>query len=286
MPEGPEVTIYARRLNDLLSGKHLKNIAIIGNSFENKKYDKFRYRLDSLQKTLRNLQNDEYIQIDWIRNKGKYIYGQLSIHSPTKHGVKFFGNHFNLTGNWRTKLTKHSRIVIECENTEKVYFDDYQKLGEFSILNISEIREKLSLLGPDVLGVNFTKDLFLKIMKKYAKSKRSIATILLDQSIVSGIGNYLRADILYVAKINPVTPVCNLIESDLIDLYNAITSIVRESYDRGATAIKVYGDGFIVNPGNYDPIIYEKQEAPDGNKVKHFKLSERTMYWVPSTQLI
>jgi formamidopyrimidine-DNA glycosylase len=75
------------------------------------------------------------------------------------------------------------------------------------------------------LNDSITFDTFYSRLNKKPKSK--IAVALLDQNLISGIGNYLRCDILWYAKINGDTRIGELTTSQKTDLYNASRNICR-----------------------------------------------------------
>jgi formamidopyrimidine-DNA glycosylase len=286
MPEGPEVKIQAQRLNQLLAGKNLKGVSIL-TKIQKPSYATLSQRLRTLMGTLKKLADTkdptQYIQIESVKSKGKYIYFQLRLHSTDKNGVMFFGNHLGMTGNWRTNPSKYSHIAIEYDDGKKLYFDDHIKLGKFGIFTVDEMRDKLRKLGPDVTTDAFTKSIFKEHMEPYSSSRRAIAMILIDQSIVSGIGNYLRADILYDAKLDPRTPVKNLSDEDIENLYDSIVRIVKDSLEKIGTTIKTPSSKTELR-GDYKPKIYDQTEDPLGNPISKLKMQGRTVYWAPAVQ--
>jgi DNA-formamidopyrimidine glycosylase len=293
MPEGVEVKIQAKELNERLSGRKLVEINILGGKYKEstqKEYSIFRKRLKALKSDMSNLNDSEQVKIDWVRNKGKYIYMQISIESENKKGVKFIGNHLGMTGNWRNNPTQHTLIEIIVQKNgrvDKVYLDDYRQLSKFGIFSAFEMKKNLNKLGMDILNEKFTLPVFEKILVSYSKSKRNIAVILADQSIISGIGNYLRADILYEAKINPLSKMMYLDENDIKTLYKSIIKVCKESLSKKGTVIKTYRhiDGSSISPpGKYNTLVYGKKTDPNGNKIEKIQIQNRTIYWVPSVQ--
>jgi formamidopyrimidine-DNA glycosylase len=149
-----------------------------------------------------------------------------------------------------------------------------------ALLNI-----KLSQLGPDFLNNDdFDLDLFTKILKKRKKS--NISTILMNQKIISGIGNYLKSEILYAARINPHRSVASLNEEDIDKLFKEGKRIIKASYRMGGTSKKdyVHVDG---SKGTFQDFlkVYGKKEDEFGNKIVAEKTKDgRTTYWVPVLQ--
>ena len=88
------------------------------------------------------------------------------------------------------------------------------------------------------------------------------------------IGNYIRADALYLAKISPFRRIGDINEKELISLYNALIKVVNESL----RSLFKYGLGF------YKKRIYAKAITNKGEQVTHLTYKGRGVYWVPSVQ--
>jgi formamidopyrimidine-DNA glycosylase len=285
MPEGPEVKRHVLALNALLSGTNLVKVKLLGGPYiHSEKHSVLRQRVSSLNKTISDLKNGN-IKIEKVKNKGKQIYIQIRLISKDKNGVKFISTHLGMTGCWKKTKSKHSLIEIRYEKNGKIdsiFLDDYRRFSAFEILSVKEMREKILSIGPDVLGENFKYPVFIKAFKPYSNSKRLIADILSDQSIISGIGNYLRSEILYVAKISPTRMISTLDAEELRMLYKAIKYVIKSAYSKGG--ISKYDEEDIPLHGHYEPIVYEKELDPNGEEVKTVRIQNRTVYWVPSAQ--
>lgn len=104
----------------------------------------------------------------------------------------------------------------------------------------------------------------------------------MDQSILSGIGNYLRADIMYYAKVSPHTLVENIKEEKLTKLTKACRRVPLRSYKNRATTCGSY-DSYI-HIGSHTPKVYGRTEV-DGERVETFQdKNKRMVWWVPSVQ--
>ena len=78
------------------------------------------------------------------------------------------------------------------------------------ITDYNELTNKLNKIGPDIMEQSTDLELFKNQIKKRNNLDKSIGLVIMDQKIISGIGNYLRADILYLSKINPFRKVKKL----------------------------------------------------------------------------
>jgi len=269
MPEGPEVTRVSRDLNTYLKNKTLININILpGSKYVKKAPNNYKEFIDKLP-----------LKIEGVKNKGKLIYFSFEKHN-------YMLNHLIMTGFWGHEKGKYTSLEFVLENDDKIYFCDARKFGFVDFLDSKrELDIKLSELGPDFLNDDeFDEALFTKILRK--RNKSNISTVLMNQKIISGIGNYLKSEILYAARINPHRSVASLTEENINKIYTEGRRIIKASYRLGGTSKKdyVHLDG---SKGNFQDFlkVYGKKEDKLGNKIIAEKTKDgRTTYWVPNLQ--
>lgn len=239
MPEGPEVYLTALKMNKKFKNKKLLKIHSLG---KNTKFDFW-----------------ESLEIENVLSKGKFLYMTFK-----NSNVVIFST-FGTMGQWSSKINKYTTIHLEFENGN-YYFNDQIHYGTFKISNVKELNKKLLSLGPDVIIDNL--DNFIEIGRK--KNKYTIDQVLTNQKIISGIGNYLVAEILYDAKILPNRLISTLTDLDLETIKKSIKKIVNY---------------FIVTK---EPIykVYLQKYDPYNNLVVHEKRkNNRMMHYVPNVQL-
>jgi formamidopyrimidine-DNA glycosylase len=161
----------------------------------------------------------------------------------------------------------HGHIWFFFENGPLV-FSDMRNFGNITWTdNHQETIDYLHNLGPDPLVEDLTPQWWDKI-KKTIKPTKFIADSLLDQSFVSGIGNYLRSEILWKAGIYPGKSWGDLSEDELDRFYHAIGDVTREKGDEVSLTFWVY----------------QAKEDPNGNPVKGMKWKGRTIWFAPNIQ--
>jgi formamidopyrimidine-DNA glycosylase len=107
----------------------------------------------------------------------------------------------------------------------------------------------------------------------------------MKQDYLSGIGNYLKAEILYVAKLSPFRMTNDLSDNQKTDLCNAINEVISKVLETNGRLLK-YSDLFGKDIEQYKFKIYQRALDDDGNEVKCEETKDdRTTYWVPSVQL-
>ena len=223
MPELPEVEVVTRSLK-----KTIKNLKIIKITVNNRN---LRIKVPkNFEKILKNK------IIKNVHRKSKYIIFELdndiyaiihlgmsgTLHIPSKKKItnlSFYNKPF--------LPKKHNHIIFNFKKLKLIY-NDPRRFGYFKILkNKNRLDKYFTRIGPEALN----KDFNLSYLKEKIKNrKKNIKNFLLDQKIVSGIGNIYVNEILFKSQISPLRSVKKLSLNDLnkiikfsrITLINAI----------------------------------------------------------------
>jgi formamidopyrimidine-DNA glycosylase len=125
---------------------------------------------------------------------------------------------------------------------DKLFFNDQRKFGWIRLIPTSEVMniDFLKKIGPEPLQAGFTSGQFIERLNKRPNSK--IKAVLLDQSIVAGIGNIYADESLYAAKIHPESVINYISKSKLINLHNELINILKKSIELGGSSDRNYVD--------------------------------------------
>ena len=267
MPEGPEVKTTVDFLKSY-EGKKLTNLSVVSGRYTRKPID--------------NINNPNWrlpLFLESVNCKGKFIYFCFK-------GDVFFFNTLGMTGMWSNSESKYSRIKLEFEGeSSPLYYNDMRNFGTFKIaLTKKDLDRKLKSIGPDFLKDSWSPADFYSILKN--KPNKTITEFLMDQKNVSGIGNYLKAECLYEAKISPHRFCNNISTEESNRLFDACKRIIKLSYQTGGATIQNYRkpNG---KKGLYSQrfAVYNQKTSPCGNEViKEKTLDKRTTHWVPKVQ--
>ncbi len=267
MPEGPEVKTTVDFLKTY-EGKQLINITVLSGRYT--------------KKPIENINNPGWrlpLPLETVDCKGKFIYFCLQ-------GDVFFFNTLGMTGMWSNNASKHSRIKFEfAGDSVPLYYNDVRNFGTFKIaLSKNALDKKINSLGPDFLKDGWGPDTFYNLLKK--KPNKTVAEFLMNQKNVSGIGNYLKAECLYDAKISPHRFCCHITTKESDRLFYACRRIIQLSYQTGGATIQNYRkpNG---KKGLYSQrfAVYNQKTSPCGNEIiKEQTLDKRTTHWVPAVQ--
>ena len=220
MPEGPEVRKYADALDAALTGR-----AIVSLEARTKDARKWLHE---------NEQRVRGRRVERVVSHGKHLLGYIE-------GDFFFHSHLMMWGRWQTFGTSELPEKDRRERARIVVKGGAAILLSAPIFNVGEGDpyekvEILSTLGPDALPYRgkFNREEFLR--RLFEHKDETIGAALLNQRIVAGLGNYLRAEILFACKLNPWLTVGELTQRNLSCLSRTIPRLTRDAYKRGATA--------------------------------------------------
>lgn len=207
MPEGPEVRVTRDILRKYL--KVINNIIV---------HD-FKFPKIPLP-----------AKVDSVESKGKLLY--------IKIGDMYLVNHMMLTGRWTTKKSSANRITFMTSNG-KIYYNDSRKFGKFEWLDEQDMSKKLDNIGPDILAGELTLNKFKAIL---SGRRGRIISIINNQKLIGGIGNYLRSEIMHESGLPLLIKANEITDNQVKKLYDAILKVTTKFYIGGGSA-KYSGDG-------------------------------------------
>jgi len=124
----------------------------------------------------------------------------------------------------------------------KLFFNDQRKFGWMRLMPTVMIKELdfFKKVGPEPLSNAFTSKVMVDCLNR--RSKSAIKAVLLDQSIIAGIGNIYADESLWGAKIHPLTPVNKISKAKLNSLYTEIQFVLSLAIKKGGSTDKNYVD--------------------------------------------
>ncbi len=118
----------------------------------------------------------------------------------------------------------HLRNVFHLLRNKALWFIDQRKFGEIWVTD--ELSTFSSKLSPDPLGKHFTLDW---LIKSTSNRKKSIKSLLLEQNIVSGMGNIFADEVLFLARILPTTKPEEISQYQYIKLHESIVRVLSDA---------------------------------------------------------
>ena len=272
MPELPEVETVKESLKCRLVGRKIKNVNILWDNI---------IAYPSKEEFIKDI-NDKII-ID-IKRRGKFLLFDLDDYYLLSHlrmeGKYFFKNHDD-------EINKHEHVIFDLDNDEELRYMDTRKFGKMYLIKKEDIDNigPLKDLGLEPWDDNLNSEY---LINKYKNKRLPIKTVLLDQSIIVGIGNIYADEILFLSKINPLKK-CNLLNKEECEKIIKYTKEVLENAIKmGGSTIRTYSSVDGVHGLFQNELLVhgkDKGTCPNcNNKIEKIRVGERGTYYCPKCQ--
>lgn len=269
MPELPEVETVKETLKKRILNKTIKKVNIYHDGIIAEP------NVETFKKLIKN-----QTIID-ISRRGKWLIFELNDFYLLSH-LRMEGKYYIKDS--KEPLTKHQHVVFEFDDFELRY-NDTRKFGKMYLLEKEGIFNKKPLkeLGLEPWDENLTAN-YLK--EKFKNKKLPIKTLLLDQSIISGIGNIYDDEILFLSKINPFIEGHNLNDDQLKKIIANTKKTLEKAIKLGGTTIRSYSSSEGVH-GRFqnELLVHTKEICPlCQSKITKTKVNGRGTYYCNTCQ--
>lgn len=249
MPELPEVETVKNTLHELVHGKKIIDVKII--------------REKTIDGDINNFKKSLIVStITSFERIGKFIIFHFDKDFVMVSHLRMEGKYFLKCKD--DKLTKHDLVVFYFSDNTCLIYNDTRRFGRLEVLPLSKYKDlpPLNNVGPDP----FMMDNADKLVKAFKNKGIAIKTSLLDQSIMSGLGNIYVDEVLFATKIHPETPAKLITKKQLELILNESKRILKEACEAGGTTIKSYHPREGVS-GNFQFAlkVYNKKDKPCPN---------------------
>lgn len=224
MPELPEVETVKESLKIRLKGKKILSANVIYNNI---------IAYPEVKDFIKQISNQT---INDMKRRGKFLLFDLDDYYLLSH-LRMEGKYF-----FKTKddvLDKHEHVTFDLDSGEELRYKDTRKFGKMYLIKKEDIDDvgPLKYLGLEPWDENLTSNYLLN---KFKNKKLPIKSVLLDQSIIVGIGNIYADEILFMCKINPLKH-CNLItEEEASNIIKYTKEVLEKAIKMGGTTIRTY----------------------------------------------
>lgn len=238
MPEGPEIQLMVDELN-FIKGKILKQIKLTG---YRKKINLNKLRVPTKIKNIFSI--------------GKEIFIVLT--------NKYLVLNMGMTGNLTEYKSKYTVIEFILSGNKNIYMNDKRKFGSFEIKD--NIVDDINRLGYDPLHNKIKFEQFYEDYVKRINSRQQLFMKMLDQTIFAGMGNYLRAEVIYHSRIDPFCRYNELTKKMWNKLFNSYKLITIKSYN---------------NQKNLKSFYFQAYKRTDKRGLKRIIRNNRSFWYFP-----
>ena len=271
MPEIAEVETVRNTLKQRILHKKIKDINIYYSKIIESDLNTFK----------KDLINDEFID---IKRKGKWLIFETNNRYLLSH-LRMEGKYFIKDAN--EPITKHEHIVFIFDDNTTLRYHDTRKFGRMNLIKKDEL-EKTESIAKQGLEPNDPNLTSTYLLTKFKNKKLPIKTVLLDQTIISGLGNIYANEVLFYAKINPLKPAYLLTKEECDLIIKGSKDIISEAIKMGGTTIKSYTSSLGVTGRFQQKLKVHKKEGEPcsicNTPIKNIKVNGRSTYYCPNCQ--
>ncbi|HEX7170263.1 MAG TPA: bifunctional DNA-formamidopyrimidine glycosylase/DNA-(apurinic or apyrimidinic site) lyase [Rubrobacter sp.] len=271
MPELPEVETIKEDLLGLVVGSTLEWAEVLAPSLvEQPSTEEFVGRLEG-------------VGITGARRRAKHLIVELDSGDSLVFQLKI-GGQLLLVPPVEEPLTA-LMLVLHLDGDRRLFLRDETGFTRARMLDAGELEERLSSLGPEPLEDGFEADY---LPRAIGSRRAQIKPLLLDQKVISGIGNIYVDEILYDARLHPRRKANTFSEEEWQALHRAIRSNLAAGVEHRGTTVRLYRD-VLDRPGEHQNYlrVFEKHGQPcpgcEGEVVRE-KVSGRPSHLCPACQ--
>lgn len=269
MPELPEVETVKRCLEKSIINKTIFSIDIYYNKIiKNIDEDNFK----------KCLIGQTFLE---IKRKGKYLIFVLNDYYLVAH-LRMEGKYFLMKDE---AINKHDHIIYNFNDGSNLRYNDVRKFGVIYLFKKSE--DIYNLYPLNSLGLEpFDKDMNVDYLKfKFKKLSTPIKTALLDQSIISGLGNIYVDEVLYLSKIHPLKVASSLNDEELKSIIENSIIVLNKAILLGGSTIRSFQSSHEISGRFQNELcVHTKEICRCGEKIIKIRVGGRGTYYCPACQ--
>jgi formamidopyrimidine-DNA glycosylase len=269
MPELPEVETYRRYFEETSLYQPISDVYVEDTKLLTTDYDTLNQQL----------KNHQFIG---TKRVGKNLFAQLD----APYWLHF---HFGMTGDLAyfkddEDTPRFARIIFRFSNGFKLGFLCPRKFERIGI--VEDIEEYLSRkkINKDALEITVE-----ELSKTLNKKNAPIKSVLLDQSTVAGIGNWIVDEVLYKAKIHPEKKANQLSKNEILEIHKSMRFVIQTAIDLQAN-YDDFPENFLIHARGWGRAglqdIRVDKCAACGDKISISKIGGRTTYFCKNRQRI
>jgi len=239
MPELPEVQTTVNGLNATVRGRKIVDV-----------WTDYPERKSSTSYGAGKIHKDSIKNKSFYKKFCKKVVGEKILKSERRaknvlihlsHGHTILV-HMKMTGHFVYNKTNypHIRFFLKLDNGKVLGLSDMRRFAKVTVIPTKELHQSIHLqnIGPEPLEKKFQFAIFNSQLKKRANGK--IKQVLMDPSIIAGIGNIYSDEILWRANVHPKSLVKRIPEKNFKLMFGAMKSVLRKGIDFGGDSMSDY----------------------------------------------
>ena len=271
MPEIAEVETVRNTLKKQILGKKIKKVNVLYDKMIESNVNDFKIKLIG----------QEFVD---ILRRGKWLIFETNDYYLLSH-LRMEGKYFlKSTGD---PIVKHEHVIFTFEDDSDLRYHDTRKFGRMNLINKEELSsvEAVKKQGIEPGDISLTGEYLIEKLKN---KRLPMKTLLLDQTIISGLGNIYADEVLFRAKVNPLKSGKDLSLEEAQKTVRAAEEVIKEAIEMGGTTIKSYTSSLGVTGRFQQKLMVHKREGEEckecGMIIKRTKVGGRSTYYCENCQ--
>jgi len=287
MPELPEVETIIRDLNKKVLRRTFIDVWTDFPKTVRKPEDFEQFKKEIIGKKIQKIcRRGKNIIFNLSENCSLLIHQKLTGHLLLGKWEFREGKWIPSAGPLAEKINTYIHLLFTLDNGQMLALSDLRKFAKVELWDNEGLKKELSSFGPEPLENDFTFEKFQECLSKKRKGK--IKQVLMDQTVIVGIGNIYSDEILWQAKICPFKDVSKLTDEELKEIYQAMKEILAKAIKLGGESIsdfrRISGER-----GYFDKErkVYRREDekcSRCGTIIKRVKLVGRSAHFCPTCQ--
>lgn len=273
MPELPEVETVKEALNQTVKGQTIKEIEL-------------RY-----EPMVKNMSADEFKEklinqtIQAVSRRGKYLVFHFDDYQLLSH-LRMEGKYFYVDSDF--ELNPHVHVIFTLENGKRLLYQDTRKFGTYHLYDKAidlETTAPFQVLGLEPFATEFTPSY---VKEKIQNKKKPIKSLLLDQTVVCGLGNIYVDEVLYRARLHPLTSSSELTDKDIANVVKYTVEVLARAIELGGTTIRTFRSSHGVSGTFQNELLVHQRKGENcyecHTPIEKIKVGGRGTYFCPTCQ--
>ena len=271
MPEIAEVETVRRVLKKQILNKEIIDVKVLYSNMIESDLNEFKKEI------IGNTFND-------ILRKGKWLIFDLNGYYLISH-LRMEGKYFIKPSD--EKIEKHEHVIFTFKDNTSLRYHDTRKFGRMKLIKKEDIKNCIDInkQGLEPGDKNLTGKYLLD---KFKNKRLPIKTTLLDQTIISGLGNIYVDEVLFKSSINPLKKTNKITLDEANKICKSSKEIIKKAIEKGGTTIRSYTSSLGVKGSYQNYLEVHKKEGQECNNcksiIKRVKVNGRSTYFCPKCQ--
>lgn len=273
MPELPEVETVKEALNQTVKGQTIKEIEL---------------RYEPMVKNMSAAEFKEKLinqTIQEVSRRGKYLVFHFDDYQLLSH-LRMEGKYFYVDSDF--ELNPHVHVIFTLENGKRLLYQDTRKFGTYHLYDKAidlETTAPFQVLGLEPFATEFTPSY---VKEKIQNKKKPIKSLLLDQTVVCGLGNIYVDEVLYRARLHPLTSSSELTDKDIANVVKYTVEVLARAIELGGTTIRTFRSSHGVSGTFQNELLVHQRKGENcyecHTPIEKIKVGGRGTYFCPTCQ--